>query len=180
MELKFYDVDKEYIKYLKETDSKIPDISYDNHDKFVCGIVFTIGDINYFAPISSFNIKQNTNMLIYNENGEAKSSIRFSFMFPADNSVLKAKDFSAYEYKYKRFLMMELKYCKDNFDRILKMAKKVYKIGTSKNHPLKKNCCDFKLLEKRYLEYTIMNQQKEALKEVAVTVDRSEQGISVK
>lgn len=40
MNLKFYEVDGEYIKYLKENgDEKIPNINYDKHKKFFCGIV---------------------------------------------------------------------------------------------------------------------------------------------
>ena len=33
--LKFYNIDINYIKYLKQFDSKIPNIEYENHNKFV-------------------------------------------------------------------------------------------------------------------------------------------------
>jgi len=43
MKLKFYEVDSEYIKYLKENgDNKIPNIEYEKHKKFFCGITLTI------------------------------------------------------------------------------------------------------------------------------------------
>jgi hypothetical protein len=56
--LRFYDVDKDYIDLLSKYDSKLPAISYNKYDKFVCGIVLDINDINYYAPISSFNLQQ--------------------------------------------------------------------------------------------------------------------------
>ena len=35
MKLKFYEVDSEYIKYLKENaDNKIPNLEYEKHKKF--------------------------------------------------------------------------------------------------------------------------------------------------
>lgn len=62
MKLKFYEVDGEYIKYLKENvDDKIPNVEYKKHKKFFWWIVLTINNFNYFAPVSS---------------------LRFSFMFP--------------------------------------------------------------------------------------------------
>jgi len=92
--INFYDVNKEYIQYLKMFDSKIPNIDYSKHEKFVCGIVLQINGFNYFAPIPSFNKQQKTNILILNENGNPISSIRFSFMFPAPDEVLYRKDFA--------------------------------------------------------------------------------------
>ena len=58
MKLKFYEIDSEYIKYLRENgDNKIPEIDYNKHKKFFCGIVLTINKFNYFAPVSSYNKK---------------------------------------------------------------------------------------------------------------------------
>lgn len=35
MKLKFYEVDSDYIKYLKENgDAKVPNVDYENHKKF--------------------------------------------------------------------------------------------------------------------------------------------------
>jgi len=164
--IKFYDIDKDYIKYLKSFENKIPDISYDKHDKFICGVVLDINNVNYFAPISSFNKKQKTNLLIYNERSEVKGSIRSSFMFPAFDNVIKEKDFSTENYGYKRLLMSELNYCNNIIDDIISKANKIYKIGISKNHPLKQNCCNFKLLENKMLVYMT---KYETEKRVAVT-----------
>lgn len=43
MKLKFYEVDSEYIEFLRKNgDEKIPNIAYEKHKKFFCGILLTI------------------------------------------------------------------------------------------------------------------------------------------
>ena len=45
MELFFYDVDADYVKYLKATEkakrgfTRVPDVEYENERKMVCGVV---------------------------------------------------------------------------------------------------------------------------------------------
>lgn len=53
--LDFYEVNIDYVKYLKQFDSRIPDVVYQNRNKFVCGTLFKINGLNFFAPVSSFN-----------------------------------------------------------------------------------------------------------------------------
>lgn len=150
----FYNVEKRYIEFLKKFDNKVPNIDYNGkHDKFFCGVVLTINDINYFAPISSFSKKQRTNIVIEDVNAKPISSIRFAFMFPAPIEVLSIKDFKKEDSKYQRLLQMELKFCNKNVAKIYKKAKDVYKIGTTNTHPLNNACCNFKLLEEKYKEY---------------------------
>lgn len=45
--LKFYDVNPNYINFLKQLDTKVPDISYDTNNKFVCGTVLNIKEWLY-------------------------------------------------------------------------------------------------------------------------------------
>lgn len=151
--LYFYEVDKQYISYLKQFESKIPNISYDLHDKFVCGVVLKVNESNYFAPISSFNKRQRTNFIILNENNLPISSIRFSFMFPCPSFSIRQKDISREEYRYQRLLMAELNYCNRNIRSIFDKALSIYNIGCNKNHLLNHLCCDFKLLEEKCLTY---------------------------
>ncbi len=152
MKLRFYEVDKKYIDYLKNFDKQIPNITYDRYNKFVCGIVLTIDEFNYFAPVSSFTKQQSTNIVI-TDKGRAISSIRFCFMFPAPNEAIKLKDFTAVPQKYRDLLNAEIKFCNRNVDKIMKMAQRVYKIGSNREHPLAYTCCDFKLLETKCKEY---------------------------
>lgn len=145
MNLKFYEVDGEYIKYLRENgDQKIPNIEYEKHKKFFCGIVLTINNFNYFAPISSYNKKVHTSFLIMDKDRETKelkaiSSLRFSFMFPCPIEYLSQKDFSKEDEKYKILLRKELHYCNINRDKIKKKANEVYKLGLNEKNRQKFN-----------------------------------------
>lgn len=152
--LAFYDVDIDYINYLKRYEPKIPNILYSGNDKFVCGVVLRFDDINYFAPVSSFKKQQKTNILIKDAKGKILSSIRFSFMFPVPAGQLKMKDFSKEEEKYRFLLQSELKFCNKNIELIRHKAMYVYKRRVSgHDEMININCCDFKLLEKKCREY---------------------------
>lgn len=159
MNLKFYEVDGEYIKYLRVNgDQKIPNIEYEKHKKFFCGIVLTINNFNYFAPVSSYNKKVHTAFLIMDKDRETEelkaiSSLRFSFMFPCPIEYLNQKDFSKEDEKYKILLRKELHYCNINREKIKKMANEVYKLGLNEKNRQKFNICDFKKLEEKCLEY---------------------------
>lgn len=159
MKLKFYEVDGEYIKYLKENgDNRIPNIEYNKHKKFFCGIVLTINNFNYFAPVSSFNRKLHTVFLIMDKDKKTKedksiSSLRFSFMFPCPIEFLSQKDFLKEDKKYQILLRKELHYCNVNIEKIKKQAISVYKLGINENTRKKYNICDFKKLEEKCLEY---------------------------
>ena len=50
--LKFYDIDENYIQFLKTIDRQVPDVKYDSNNKFLCGVVLEINGVKYYAPIS--------------------------------------------------------------------------------------------------------------------------------
>lgn len=157
--LRFYEVDGEYIKYLRETgDSKIPKIDYKNHQKFFCGIVLTINNFNYFAPVSSYNKKVHTAFLIKDKDKQTNelkpiSSLRFSFMFPCPIEYLNQKDFSKEDEQYRILLRKELAYCNKNIDKIEKLAYEVYKLGLNETTRNRFNICDFRKLEQQCINY---------------------------
>lgn len=153
--LRFYDIDVEYVKYLQSIDSQIPNIHYSTNNKFVCGVVLNIDGVKYYAPISHTTKKYQTSLLIYDK-GKPISSIRFSFMLPAYEKVLKVKNFKEIanvDQHYADIISSEYNYCRNNIDAIYKKANAVYKIGCNKNHRLNYTCCDFKKLEKYYLDF---------------------------
>lgn len=94
-------------------------------------------------------------MLIYDGNRPI-SSIRFSFMFPATSDVLNEKDFAKVknsDFQYYNLLLKEYIFCTKNEEQIHRKALSVYKMGCDKNHPFNYTCCDFKLLESKYLSF---------------------------
>ena len=42
--IKFYDVNLDYIDFLKKFESKVPDIKYETREKFVSGVLFEINE----------------------------------------------------------------------------------------------------------------------------------------
>ncbi|WP_099470091.1 type III toxin-antitoxin system ToxN/AbiQ family toxin [Konateibacter massiliensis] len=158
--MKFYDIDKDYVKYLQKFDKKVPNIEYSTNNKFVCGVVFKCNGIAYYAPISHITNKQQTNLQIFQDD-KVISTIKFSFMIPAYDNVLvekKFKEIAKQDQKYADLLYSEYMYCLKHKDEIYKKATSVYKIGCNKNHKLNYACCDFKLLESIYLNYDIKAQ----------------------
>lgn len=167
--LKFYEINKSYVKYLKNFDKQIPDVDYESNNKFTCGVVLNIDGFDYFAPVSSFNKSQQTNLLIYDK-GRPISSIRFSFMMPVPKTEVNLCDFDRKSQDYKDLVNAELKYCKSKENDIFLKAMKTYKIGTNRKHPLAFTCCDFKLLEEKCNEYEVEKQLEiETLAQVAIT-----------
>ena len=55
--LKWYVVDKEYVRYLKKFDDKVENINYKEKLKPYIGILITINETNYYVPISSVKEK---------------------------------------------------------------------------------------------------------------------------
>lgn len=155
--IQFFDVDDKYTTYLQSIDRQVPNIKYTSNNKFVCGIVLQINGFDYVAPISSKTNKQRTNILIYN-GSQVLSSIKFSFMFPANSSVLTYKDIhkiGLVNRNYANLMQMELLYCQAHEAEIHNKAQMGYNIGCNKGHPLYYTCCDFKALEEASLKYTV-------------------------
>lgn len=153
--LKFYDIDENYIQFLKTIDRQVPNVKYDSNNKFVCGVVLEINGVKYYAPISHKTNKQQTNLQIFDK-GVPISTIRFSFMIPAFDEVLTYKDFqeiAKVDPAYASLLHAEHCYCSNNIIGIKAKALSVYKIGCNKKHRLNYTCCDFKKLEEHYMEY---------------------------
>lgn len=156
--LDFYEVSADYISFLMRYDSRVPRVDYSatgRHEKFLCGIVLSVGGYNYFAPVSSFKTPQRTNMIINNEDGRAISSIRFSFMIPIPSGVFAVKRIQDEpNQEYRRLLNWELNYCRKNAKTIYRVAKHVYNSVVENKDPLMvKNCCNFGLLETACVEY---------------------------
>lgn len=135
----------------------MPNVKYDLNNKFVCGIVLSINDIKYYAPVSHKTERQQTSLQIF-DNEKPISTIRFSFMIPAFDEVLAFKDFkeiAKVDPSYASLLQSEYSFCRSHVQDIRNKALSVYRIGCNKNHRLNYTCCDFKKLEDHYMEYKI-------------------------
>lgn len=162
--LKFYIVPKSYIDYLQNCETKargfsrVPNLDYGNErkQKFVCGVVLNINNINYFAPITSYKIQKADNFLILNSNrNKVLSSLRFNYMFPVPKEILNIYSFDTIsDTKYRTLVQQEYKYCVKNQEHIRELAYRTYKrVLLGKDKGLVHNSCDFLLLEKKCQEY---------------------------
>ena len=155
--LNFYNIDENYIKYLQRFDSKVPNIGYSSHNKFVCGIILNINDVDYYAPLSSNKKVFHTSFAIEDGN-KVISTIRFSFMFPAPLVVLNRMDFAKLaltDKNYANLLYKEWTYCLSKEQQIINKAKRIYTSGSNPNHPFYNLCCNFAKLEQAAKNYNI-------------------------
>ena len=146
--LNFYTVDQAYIDELQAIEPKVPNVQYEKHNKFVCGVLFRIHGLDYFAPVSSFTKSQKTSFVIKNVNNKPVGSLRFSFMFPIPPDLRAVMSFDEEDYQRKRLLLEEYQYCNRKARQIVSKAQHVYDMATSGKDPhLAAVCCDFKRLE---------------------------------
>lgn len=155
MKFKFYDVDVEYLNYLRQFEPRLPKVLYEHHNKFVCGFVFEKNGLPYVVPVSSNTRSQKTSILIRNKKNQPISSLRFSFMFPCPAEFLKYKDFKEEPSKgYRRWLQAEIQYCNTHREKLRNKAEYTYfHRCIEPKEPFTTVCCDFALLEEKCRDY---------------------------
>lgn len=162
MDINFYYVKKDYIDFLKkqEIDNRsftcVPNTIYSSREKFLFGAVFEMNGINYFVPVSSKTKGRDNDILISSpKKSEKIESLRFQYMIPVPNKcivLLRINDIPKEGQRQR--IRNELKFCRKNIHKIKLQAQKTYNaITASKNDKLKRNSCDFKLLENAYIIY---------------------------
>lgn len=152
--LKIYKINKNYIKYLKESD---PKMFHDSGSRVYIGIVLSIHGLDYFAPLSSFKEKHN-NMshlldLIRIKN---YAVINLNNMIPVSKNNYKLFDINNIKNKdYKNLLQREVREINRIRQKIIKHSSYVYnhKIKNKDSTPLAKRCNDFKSLERKAKQY---------------------------
>ena len=163
--LNFYTVDLEYVDILKTAElnkrgfTRVPDMDYgkDFKQKFLCGIVLKVNNVDYYVPVSSFKQQKDDNFLIRNNFGQPICSLRFNYMFPVPKSILTERRIDIeQDNAYRTLLAKELLYCRKNQDTIIHLAERTYnRVILGKNPGLVVNSCDFKLLEEVCKNYIL-------------------------
>jgi protein AbiQ len=177
MGLELYNVSERYCKYLKQYDRNTPFAIKDKNNRPFIGVLLSIKEINYFAPLFSPKAKHKKMNdrkmldLIKLGNGEL-GVINLNNMIPIPLKVLSKIDFhiqvsdSNSTKQYKTLLKTQYEWCKENRSKIIKKAdilyNRVVKGRASQN--LIRRCCNFKLLEQKCKDYEQM-QTKEKVKE---------------
>lgn len=168
--LKWYVVDKEYVRYLKKFDDKVENINYKEKLKPYIGILITINETNYYVPISSvkekhYKMNEDMDFIKIMENDRILGVLNLNNMIPIDNKnvrLLKYKEIDEYrKFKddrernlYISLLSMELGLINDKIEKIRLNAIKLYNEKINKpNSKISKRCCNFKLLEEKCKKY---------------------------
>ena len=167
----FYRIDEKYNQFLQRYEkekrgvTKVPKLKYADRDKFAFGAVMKVNGINYYVAVSSFDKKQEANILIRipGDKKEVKGSLRFNYMVPVpDDCIQKLIIKDIKDEKYRTLLNKEYQFCMDNTIRIQKKANKIYEmVTTNRKQILTDNSCDFHILEAGYQEYIekVLNKQ---------------------
>ena len=170
----FYRINEEYSQFLQKYEkekrgfTKVPNIRYTDRNKFAFGAVLQVNGMNYYVSVSSFDKKQEANILIRvpGDKKEVKGSLRFNYMFPVLDACIEKlviKDIE--DEKYRILLNKEYQFCINHADQIQKKADRIYKKVTEKRKQvLTDNSCDFKILENGYKAYIEQKQKKNDLK----------------
>jgi len=161
--LNFYTVDTDYVQHLEKSEqdkrgfSRVPNMIYSEKykQKFLCGIVLQVNDVDYYVPVTSYKQQKPDNFLIIADNGLVVSSLRFNYMFPIPKELVTVRIIvDEQDRAYRALLAQELRYCIKNQEIIQKLAERTYKrVLLGKDLGLVANSCDFLLLEQKCVEY---------------------------
>ncbi|RHR31224.1 type III toxin-antitoxin system ToxN/AbiQ family toxin [Clostridium sp. AF19-22AC] len=159
----FYRINEEYTRFLQRYEkekrgvTKVPNTWYTGRNKFAFGAVMQVNNMNYYVSVSSFDKKQEANILIRvpGDEKEVKGSLRFNYMVPVPDECLEKlviKDVE--DEKYRLLLNKEYQFCMHNAEKIQKKANKIYAMVTSnRKQILTNNSCAFHILEDGCREY---------------------------
>lgn len=162
--LNFYDVNMDYIDYLKRKEieyrsfTRVPNIKYRDDQKFLCGIVLRIDEFEYYVPVTSYKYEKSESFLIVFEDdkyNKIKDSLRFNFMIPVPPNCIRERIIkNENNIKRRMFLHRQLEFINKNIDIIKNRAKRTYlRVINNYNPHLTENSCDFKFLEQKCIEY---------------------------
>ncbi len=163
--LKLVKINSEYCNYLRQFDEKV---SYNSGNKELrpfIGILFTIENLEYFAPLSSpksKHLKMKNTIDFIKIDGGKLGAVNFNNMIPLCKNnyqmiKLDKKNLSKNEIKYQELLKDQLDWLNKNYVQIKHKSYNLYFMYTnnrlSKN--IKNRCCNFKLLERKCEEYKL-------------------------
>ena len=155
--LKIYYIDENYINFLRRFDKIVP---YNKtHTRPYIGVVYEYNGINYFAPLSSPNQKHltmNGNALdIFKINDGIWGIVNINNMIPTPTSCLTEVLPQVKDEKYRNLILNQTNYLNRHKYKLLSKVKQ-FRLRYDNGHlstSLRKRCCNFKLLEEKYMEY---------------------------
>ncbi len=176
--MKLIEVSDKYINYMKQFFYSTMLDNKENvrkHSRKYLGIIITINNINYFAPLSSpkksdydefGGIRKSSSIVLrmvkdYSRKPQLLDTIKLNNMIPVPNSEITLYDLNnELDIKYKNLIIDELDWIQQNTNKILKAANAIYFFKThedininSKNEKYLNSIMPFKLAEVKYLDF---------------------------
>ncbi len=160
-ELKLVIIDKNYCDYLRKYDKKVPYNFDKKQNRPFVGVLFKIGNINYYAPLSSPKPKHlkmhNSIDFLKLDNGKM-GAINFNNMIPVLERNIKyinIQELFLSKDEYQILLRKQHRWLNRHTYLILKKSIHLYELYTANKLPKKlaDRCCNFKLLEEKCMEY---------------------------
>ena len=150
-------VDKKYINYLTQFDSRVGYVEYGERLKLHVGILLTIGDFHYYVPISSAKPKHQkmSNSLDFHKLLDESTGYLYAVL--NINNMIPVPDNCLTQLKYNHvYLLQKEKALIDNVqDTLQNKAMKLYQKCIAKpDSSLAARCCDFKMLEEKCSSYS--------------------------
>ena len=165
LNLKIVRVSSDYCDYLREFDDKVSYNKYEKELRPFIGILFKIDECEYFAPLSSPKEKhkkmKNTVDFFKIKNGEL-GAVNFNNMIPVNKNnyslvELNKETLTMSEFKYQKLSREQLEWLNANYYQVRNKSFKLYNLYNNGKLPenIMKRCCNFKLLEKKCMEYKL-------------------------
>lgn len=156
-------IDSNYCDYLRKFDKRVPYNFKQKDLRPFVGVLFTVNNYKYFAPLSSPKQKhlKMKNKLDFFKLADGKlGAINFNNMLPVRNINvilldLNAKFESIEKQQYYRLLKKQLFWLNRNSDKLYSQSRKLYSkyLDNTLAPSIFARCCDFKLLETKCDEY---------------------------
>lgn len=157
MRLNFYTVDSEYFDFLRKFEPRVPFVK---ENRPFLGIVLKVNYKNYFAPLGSPKEKHKLMHIqrdLIKIDGGKLGVINLNNMIPIPESrCIKLNLKQMGDERYRILLKKQLIWCNKNSAEIITTAEKLYEsicYSGKVDSTLKNRCCNFRLLERKCIEY---------------------------
>lgn len=157
MRLNLYTVESKYFDFLRKFEARVPFVK---ENRPFLGVILKLNYKNYFAPLASpkekHKLMHKQRDLIKIDNGKL-GVINLNNMIPIPISrCIRLELETLGDSKYQTLLRKQLIWCNKNSQEIITTAEKLYELiyySDEPNSMLRHRCCDFRLLERKCIEY---------------------------
>lgn len=156
-------LDDKYCTYLRRFDERVPFNYGKKKTRPFVGVLFSIGDFMYFAPLSSpkpKHLKLKSKMDFFKLDGGKLGAINFNNMIPVMEQNIIRLDLSVdnsdiENFKYIMLLRSQLRWLIRNKSGLYSRSKKIYDkyLDGALPSSVVDRCCNFRLLEEKCAEY---------------------------